>query len=119
VSDGHERYQAEAMPKKAKNPHEYKKQIRSGVQKLLPVFDATPTVNITRPELRRFCDRWLLEGKEPATLNWVLSGLSAVWRWSQEVGLLSDSLTCPVRWECGSQDSSADWRAGFSWWEAA
>ncbi len=97
LADLHERYQAEAMPKKAKNPHEYKKQIRSGVQKLLPVFGATPIVNITRPELRRFCDRWLLEGKEPATLNWVLSGLSAVWRWSQEVGLLSDSLTCPVR----------------------
>ena len=38
LADLHERYQAEAMPKKAKNPHEYKKQIRSGVQKLLPVF---------------------------------------------------------------------------------
>ena len=97
LAELHERYQAEAMPRRAKTPTAYKRQIRAGVGKLLPLFGSTALASLTRPELRRFCDSWLLEGREPATLNWVLSGLSAVWRWAQEVGLLSDSLSCPVR----------------------
>ena len=97
LAELHERYQAEAMPRRAKTPTAYKRHIRASVGKLLPLFGSMVLASLTRPELRRFCDSWLLEGREPATLNWVLSGLSAVWRWAQEVGLLSDSLACPVR----------------------
>jgi hypothetical protein len=98
LAELHERYQAEAMPRRAKTPTAYKRQIRAGVAiSCCRCLARRPLVSLTRPELRRFCDSWLLEGREPATLNWVLSGLSAVWRWAQEVGLLSDSLSCPVR----------------------
>ena len=76
LAELHERYQAEAMPRRAKTPTAYKRQIRAGVGKLLPLFGSTVLASLTRPELRRFCDSWLLEGREPATLNWVLSGLS-------------------------------------------
>lgn len=93
----HDRFQREAMPKKSKCPLVYKQRIRGGIQPLLRLFGAMPVLNITRQELRRFCDRWQSEGRAPATMNWVLAGLSAVFRWGQEVGLLSDSHPCPVR----------------------
>ena len=92
----HERFQAEGMPR-SKDPKAYKSRVASAWKHLLPVFGERPALGLTRAELRRFHDRYLSTGGNVANLNWILSGLSGVWRWAQATGLLPESAELPVR----------------------
>ena len=92
----HQRFQAEAMPR-SKSPKAYKTRVSSAMKQFMPLFGQRPLLGITRIELRRFSDRWLTEGRDPGSLNWILSSLSAVWRWAQETGLITEAADSPVR----------------------